>query len=254
MTSDAQKTALVTGGSGGIGLATARAFHEAGYRVVLADIDPSVTDVAAKEFAGLDGAVTALGVVMDVSDEGSVDHAMTEAEASMGRIDILVNNASVFAEVPFQTWQEVELDTWDRIMAVNLRGPFICARRALPAMIENGWGRIVNIGSTSSISGMPLRLPYTASKGGVVALTRSLARAVGESNVTVNCVAPGSTRSAAVLKHYPAEMLGKLGTGRAISRPELPEDLTGAVLFLASEGARFVTGQTLAVDGGAVFV
>jgi NAD(P)-dependent dehydrogenase (short-subunit alcohol dehydrogenase family) len=249
MTGSQRRVVLVTGSKRGIGLECARRFAAGGDRVVLADVDPDVVDTAAREFGD-----DALGVVMDVSDESSVAAAVAEIKAALGPVGVLVNNASLFATVPFQRWDETDLDLWDRIMAVNLRGPFVCARQVLPDMIADGWGRIVNIGSSSSIVGMPLRLHYTASKGGVVALTRSLARAVGDQGVTVNCVAPGATRSESVLENYPPEMLDKLMTGRSITRPEVPADVVGAVVFMASEQAGFITGQTIVVDGGATFL
>jgi NAD(P)-dependent dehydrogenase (short-subunit alcohol dehydrogenase family) len=251
MTNEGNRVVLITGGGQGIGLECARKFFADGDRVVLGDINPSVTEVARDEFGESD---RSMGVVMDVSDEDSVSRAVAEIRDALGSVDVLVNNASLFADVPFQRWDEVDLDLWDRIMAVNLRGPFVCARQVLPGMIEKKWGRIVNIGSSSSIVGMPLRLHYTASKGGVVSLTRSLARAVGNDGVTVNCVAPGATRSDAVLRNYSPEMLERLMEGRSIVRPELPADVAGGVVFLASESAGFITGQTLVVDGGAAFL
>ena len=246
-----ERVVLVTGGGQGIGFATAQAFFKQGYKVALADIMPSV---AAKARSAFNSPDRAIGVVMDVADVSSVDRAIAEVENSLGFVDILINNASIFSVVPFRSWEEVDLDIWDKIMAVNLRGPFVCARRVLPGMRGNGWGRIVNIGSSSSISGNALRIDYTSSKGGVVTLTRSLALAVGGYGVTVNCLAPGATQSEGVLQNYPAELIAQLTQGRSISRAEVPDDLVGTILFLASDAAEFMTGQTLVVDGGRTFL
>lgn len=246
-----ERVVLVTGGAGGIGLATARAFFDAGHSIILADIREEVVHVAARSFPD---PARAVGVMVDVTAARSIEAGFSEGEEAVGEVDILVNNAAVFAELPFVDWSEIEPEVWDQVMAVNLRGPFLCSRRVLPAMVRRGWGRIINLGSTSSIVGMPLRVHYATSKAGVVGMTRSLARAVGRSGVTVNCVAPGATQSEAVLKNYPRALLDHGVAGRSIPRRELPEDVVGAISFLASDAAEFITGQTLVVDGGHTFL
>ncbi|NBH07426.1 SDR family NAD(P)-dependent oxidoreductase [Amycolatopsis sp. SID8362] len=236
---------VVTGAAGGIGLEYARAFAAQGRPVALCDRDDRVLDVAA------DGM---LGVVADVSDEDSVDAAFTRIEREFGAPTVLVNNAALFVDLPFTGWRDIDVATWDRVMAVNLRGPFLCARRALPGMTSAGAGRIVNISSTTAHVGGHQRLHYAASKAGIIGFTRALAREVGAAGVTVNAVAPGSTQSEGVLEHYPRDVLDNAVAVRAIPRAAVPADLVGAVLFLASDAASFITGQTIIVDGGHVFL
>lgn len=245
------RNVLVTGGAQGIGLAITRRFFALGHTVVVGDVNPDAAAIVKRAF---DDPERAHAVAMDVGDEDSVARAVDESRRAVGVVDVLVNNAALFSGLGLDTWDELDLAVWDRVMAVNVRGPFVCARQVLPDMIANGWGRIVNIGSASSLTGNPGRIHYTTSKGAVVALTRSLARAVGKSGVTVNCVAPGATRSEGVLQNYTPQMLEQGLAGRAVERPEEPEDLAGATAFLASEEASFITGQTVVVDGGAVFV
>lgn len=234
---------VVTGAAGGIGLEYARAFAAQGRPVAVFDRSERVLDVAS---AGM------LGVVADVADENSVDAAFTRVEREIGAPTVLVNNAALFTDLPFARWRDIDVATWDRVMAVNLRGPFLCARRALPGM--TGFGRVISISSTTAHVGGHQRLHYAASKAGVIGFTRALAREVGAEGVTVNAVAPGSTQSEGVLERYPRELLDSAIAARAIPRAAVPADLVGAVLFLASEAASFITGQTIVVDGGHVFL
>jgi NAD(P)-dependent dehydrogenase (short-subunit alcohol dehydrogenase family) len=242
---------VVTGAAGGIGLAYARAFAAQGRRVALCDRSERVLEVAED---GGGRAAGLLGVVMDVADEASVGAGFTRIEQELGDPSVLVNNAALFVELPFTRWQDIDVETWDRVMGVNLRGPFLCARRALAGMERLGGGRIVNISSTTAHVGGHQRLHYAASKAGVIGFTRALAREVGAMGVTVNAVAPGSTQSEGVRERYPQEVLDGAVAARAIPRAAVPEDIVGAVLFLASDAAAFVTGQTLVVDGGHVFL
>jgi NAD(P)-dependent dehydrogenase (short-subunit alcohol dehydrogenase family) len=242
---------VVTGAAGGIGLAYARAFSAQGRPVALCDRSERVLEVA-EETGG--HAAGVLGVVMDVADETSVDAGFTRIEKEFGDPSVLVNNAALFVDLPFTRWQDIDVATWDRVMAVNLRGPFLCAHRALPGMECRRGGRIVNISSTTAHVGGHQRLHYAASKAGVIGFTRALAQEVGAIGVTVNAVAPGSTQSEGVRARYPQEVLDRAVAVRAIPRAAVPEDIVGAVLFLASDAASFITGQTLVVDGGHVFL
>jgi NAD(P)-dependent dehydrogenase (short-subunit alcohol dehydrogenase family) len=242
---------VVTGAAGGIGLAYARAFAKLGRPVALCDRDPAVLEVA-EELGG--PAASVLGVVMDVADEVSVDDGFVRVEQELGAPSVLVNNAALFVDLPFSGWSDIDVATWDRVMAVNLRGPFLCARRALPGMVRRSAGRIVNISSTTAHVGGHQRLHYAASKAGVIGFTRALAREVGAAGITVNAVAPGSTQSEGVRKRYPQEVLDSAIAVRAIPRAAVPDDVVGAVLFLASAAASFITGQTIVVDGGHVFL
>lgn len=247
----ARRPVLVTGGAQGIGLAYARGFAANGYPVAIGDIDERVVTKAKSEsHAGRE----MLGVVMDVSDAASVDEAVRQIESTFGPVQVLVNNAALFVSLPHVGWEQIDIELWDQVMAVNLRGAFICAKRVLPGMLEAGRGRIINITSPNAIMGGYRRVHYATSKAGVIGLTRSLAREVGAKNVTVNAIAPGATQSEGVLDTYPEEVLNTGIALRAIPRAEVPEDLVGTALFLASDDAGFITGQTIVVDGGHVFV
>jgi len=244
-------TVIVTGGAQGIGLAYARGFAERGHPVAIFDIDESVITTAETESAA---GHPMIGVVMDVADQASVDRAVTQVEIALGPVSVLVNNAALFVSLAYVGWDDIDVDLWDRVMAVNLRGPFVCARRVLPGMYKAGGGRIINISSTTAYMGGYQRLHYVTSKAGIIGFTRALAREVGQADITVNAVAPGSTQSEGVLARYTSEVLNSVVARRSIPRPELPEDLVGAVIFLASDEASFITGQTIIVDGGHVFL
>jgi NAD(P)-dependent dehydrogenase (short-subunit alcohol dehydrogenase family) len=242
------KTALVTGGAAGIGLAVAKGFYEQGARVVIVDLR------GAKEAAtSLDASGTrAIGLTADVTVDAQVDEAVRQTIVAFGSVDILVNNAGIATSIPPRPFHEIATDEWMRVYDVNVMGIFRFCRAVLQPMKMAGGGKIVNIGSAAAFKGVPLLLHYVSSKGAVLAMTRSLAKELGEHNILVNCVAPGFTISPSVLANE-----GQMSTsrsislqGRAIARDQYPEDLVGAVLFLASEDAAFMTGQTLVVDGG----
>jgi 3-oxoacyl-[acyl-carrier protein] reductase len=242
------RTVIVTGGGKGIGKVYAQEFAKAGARVVAADIDaPAAKSVAeALAAAGLE----ALGLGVDIADEPSV---LAMAKAALERfrtIDVLINNASLMSVLPRRSWLEIPVDEWDRVMAVNLRGMFLCCRAVFPAMKTQGYGKIVNISSSRFFEGSPNRLHYTTSKAGVIGFTRALAREVGEFGITVNAVAPGLTASDTQVSSTSDNYLAARSSGRAIDRVQVPEDLVGAVMFLSSPASDFMTGQTLLVDGG----
>lgn len=240
---------LVTGAGRGIGRTYARAFLDAGHPVALADVVDDIEEVAAAE--GNAGG-RAMGIWIDVADERSVADAVSAIGERLGPPQVLVNNAALFANLGFVTWDEIDVTAWDRVMAVNVRGPFLCASACLPGMIGAGWGRIVNISSTTVMLGGYRRLHYATSKAAVIGFTRALAREVGDKGITVNAVAPGSTESSSVLAVYPPEIFEMATRLRSIPRSQVPEDLVGAVMFLASDAAAFITGQTIVVDGGHV--
>jgi NAD(P)-dependent dehydrogenase (short-subunit alcohol dehydrogenase family) len=197
--------------------------------------------------------VSGLAVQVDVSDAASTKVMATAAHDRYGRIDILVNNAGLFTAIlPMKPWTEISVEEWDRVMAVNVRGYMLCARSVFPYMKERGWGRIINIGSNTSLSGVPGFLHYVTSKGAIMAFTRALAREIGETGITVNTITPGLVSTEGVKKHYSEEMLESRVTARSIKRQQMPEDLVGAVMFLSSEEAGFITGQILNVDGGQI--
>ncbi len=244
----AGRAVIITGGGKGIGKIYAQEFARAGARVLAADIDQAAAEAVA---AGLrEEGYDAQGTGTDVCDPAAAEAMAERARSYFGRIDVLINNASLMSVLPRRSWMEIPVEEWDRVMAVNLRGMFLCCRAVFPAMKEQGRGKIVNISSSRVWEGTPLRLHYTTSKAGVIGLTRALAREVGEHGVTVNAVSPGATLSETQVQSSAADYLAARTEGRAIPRAQLPDDLVGAVMFLASAASDFMTGQTVNVDGG----
>ena len=242
------RVAIITGGGKGIGKVYATEFARAGAKVVAADIDGAAAEAVAADIVRGNG--DAIGLKTDVADEASANAMAKAALDRYGTIDILINNASLMSVLPRRSWMEIPIDEWDRVMAVNLRGLFLCARAVVPAMRDKKRGKIVNISSSRVWEGTPNRLHYTTSKAGVIGFTRALAREVGPWGITVNAVTPGNTQSdTQVGTSSPDYLKGRI-EGRAIGRAQLPEDLVGAVMFLASPASDFMTGQTVNVDGG----
>ena len=171
-----------------------------------------------------------------------------------GRIDILVNNAAVYASLQLKPFTEIDVDEWDKVMAVNVRGPFLCARAVLPFMRSNRYGRIVNISSGTPFKGTPNLLHYVTSKGAILALTRAMAREVGGDGISVNTLAPGLVLSEGVIQNADMreKLTGPVLASRAIKRDQMPEDLVKPLLFLVSDDSAFMTGETIVVDGGSV--
>lgn len=247
------RTAIVTGGAKGIGRHYVRALAAEGAEVMIADIVDGTA--FAGEVAAEHRRNGTTSTICDVSDEGEVAALVARTIERFGKIDVLVNNAALFA--PLQETKCTAIDTalWDRVMAVNLRGPFLMVKHVAPHMIARGYGKIINIGSGSAHRGIPWLLHYVTSKGGITAFTRALSRELGEHGIRVNTLAPGFTLSDSVL----GENAGHVQTARdravqsrALRRDEVPEDITGTLVFLASAESDFITGQTIAVDGGNV--
>jgi 3-oxoacyl-[acyl-carrier protein] reductase len=215
----------------------------------MAEIDAVAVSKTEEEFRsqGLD----VLGVATDVTDEASVNRMVQQCLDRYRRIDILVNNAAYFAALPnHDSWLEIDVAEWDQVMAVNLRGVFLCCKAVAPHMQAQGSGSIINVSSSTFLNGGQTSVHYTASKAGVMGLTRGLARNLGAYNVRVNSIAPGATLSETILENRDPGVFDRLVAMRAFKRNEKPEDLVGTVIFLASDDSAFITGQMLVVDGG----
>ncbi|MYN06663.1 SDR family oxidoreductase [Pseudoduganella aquatica] len=244
----AGRKVLVTGAARGLGLAFATAIAEAGASVALADIlhDTLAASVAALRERGLQ----VHGLPLDMADPASIEACAAAAVAQLGGLDGLVNNAAI-TNSGGKSSEQIDIAMWDKVMEVNVRGTWLMTNACLPALRASGSGAIVNLASDTPLWGAPKLMAYVASKGAIIGMTRSLAREEGAHNITVNAVAPGLTKVEAT-EYVPAQRYQTYQDGRALQRLQLPEDVTGAVLFALSGLSRFVTGQVLAVNGGFV--
>jgi NAD(P)-dependent dehydrogenase (short-subunit alcohol dehydrogenase family) len=216
---------------------------------MIADVEPGDKTVRAIKEAGGE----ALSRICDVSDEAQVAALVRETDKAFGGVHILVNNAAVFARYVAVPLDQISAADWERAFAVNVRGSYLCVKAALPVMRRQGYGKVINIASGTVFKGVPMMLHYVATKGAVIAMTRSMATELGQDGIRVNAIAPGLT-STEYLKgrnDIPG-VLDAMAKTRAIARQEEPQDLVGACVFLASPDSDFVTGQTLVVDGGQV--
>jgi NAD(P)-dependent dehydrogenase (short-subunit alcohol dehydrogenase family) len=232
------KVALVTGGAQGIGAAIADGLRAEGAEVVIADLNPP------------EG-----GIKANVASEDDVQRMVDETVERHGRLDVLINNAGLYASLAMRPFTEIPLEEWRQVMDVNVASMFLTCRAVVPVMRAQGGGKIVNISSGTPFRGVPFLLHYVTSKGAIVALTRSLAKELGRDSILVNCVAPGFTMSAGVEAN--PEVVEKLRdvsvAARTIQRDQVPEDVVGAVVFLCTPAADFITGQTMVIDGGQYF-
>jgi 3-oxoacyl-[acyl-carrier protein] reductase len=247
------RVALVTGGGRGIGKAIAKRLYQEKADVVICGTTEDVLKRAAEEVA-TDGREV-LPIVCDVSDAKQVRAMVKKARERFGKVDILVNNAAIMLrhigfERAVRPFYELDEADWDRVMAVNVKGMWLCAREVFPDMRSQGWGRIINIASDTVYIGRGNGLQYVTSKAAVVGLTRALAFEVGQFGITVNAISPGLTQSETVRENDFAQMSEELAKNSAIPRLEYPEDLVGTAAWLASDDAAFVTGQTISVSGG----
>jgi 3-oxoacyl-[acyl-carrier protein] reductase len=240
------KVAIVTGAARGLGRTFSKALAREGAKIIaidIADIEGTVREV--ESLGGI-----AKGFRADVSDEEDSIKIAEETHKSFGRIDILVNNAAIIYGLVRKPFFEIDPNEWDKVMTVNVKGPWLCTRAVFPYMKQQGKGKIINLSSETFFTGSHGFVHYVASKGGVVGLTRALAVELGPHNITINAIAPGftdteSSRSIADVTKYDVSRT-------PLNRLEQPKDLVGAVIFLASDESDFITGQTLLVDGGRI--
>ena len=249
----AGRIAIVTGGAKGIGRHYSLALAAEGARVMIADIADG--EGVARDIAAAHGANSVISTATDVSDEASVKALVAATIERFGKIDVLVNNAALFAPLQETKCTEIDGELWDKVMAVNLRGTFLMAKHVAPRMAEHKYGKIINIGSGAAVRGIPWLMHYVATKGGIMAMTRAMSRELGDDGIRVNTLMPGFTLSDSIVNENPGHVetaRNRAIASRALKRDEQPEDLLGALIFLASADSDFVTGQTIAVDGGNV--
>ena len=245
MTRMAHKVCVVTGGAVGLGRVYCQALAKEGARVAVLEIVDG-SDLA-HELGGI-------YVKTDVSDAANVDASVARVREHFGRIDVLVNNAAIFSTLPLARYDQIDPDLWDQVMAVNTKGAFLMIRAVGPVMEAQGSGKIINITSGTTYKGMPNLLHYVSSKGALVAMTRCLSRELGDHGICINNLSPGLILSDSISanKEHVDGLSERVIASRALKRHGYPDDLIGALLFLASADSDFVTGQTIAVDGGSV--
>ena len=242
--------AIVTGAAQGIGAHYARALAGEGAKVCVSDIlDPAKV---VEEIGAAGG--EAIGTIADVSKTADCEAMVAETVKTFGKVDILVPNAAVFAVLERRSFLEIGLDEWDKVVDVNVTGVYNTIRAAIPEMRKHGWGKIVNITSSTIHAGVPLLLHYVASKGAVDSFTRAIARELGDDGICVNSISPGFTFSDQIeAQREKVQFHAQLSLkNRALKRDQFPEDLVGTLLFLCSPDSDFMTGQTIVVDGGFV--
>lgn len=241
------KVVVITGAAGGLGKAFALAFAEQGAKIAVCDKNIQGAIETANEIKG------AIAIEVDVANEQSTQAMAQQVMDAFGRIDVLINNAAIYATIQRKPFFEITEAEWDLVMNVNLKGVWMVSKAIFPFMKNNGSGKIINISSATVMSGSPNWSHYVASKGGVIGFTRSMAKELGDFQINVNTIAPGFTLTEASLSLM--ENANKYGVDRgAIKRPSSAEDIVGTALYLASSASDFVTGQTIVVDGGKQFI
>jgi len=243
---------IITGAGQGIGRSCAHAFAEAGAIPIVAELNGQNAHKVASEIEANGG--KSLAVQTDVGDEKSVAAMVTRTLDTFGRIDVLINNAALFSVLPRRGFEDIPLDEWNRVMHVNITGSYLCARAVTPAMREAGQGRIINISSGTVPQGKTGLMHYVTSKAAIVGMTRVMARELGDDNINVNAVMPGYTETE--VEHAGISDVGRQAVQniRILKRREIPDDLIGTLVFLASPASSFITGQSIACCGGEVML
>jgi NAD(P)-dependent dehydrogenase (short-subunit alcohol dehydrogenase family) len=247
------KVVAITGAARGLGQEFARTLAAAGARIVAADINDCTETLDLVKGAGQEG----LGVKLDVTDPGSARAMVDAAVQKFGRLDALINNAALYGALHGGRFDQIDEGEWDAAMAVNVKGIWNCCKAAVPALKQAGGGSIINIASLAATYGMPYGLHYTTSQAAVIGLTRGLAREIGRDRIRVNALAPSAVITEGTREFFGDKLdraLDAIKTGQTIQRNLMPEDLAGTVLWLVSDASGFVTGQTIAVDGGTVML
>ncbi len=245
------KVAIITGAGQGIGQVFAHKFAEEGAKVVIAEYNEVTGKKVADEITGK--GYEAWFIKTDVSDEKSTQAMAQGTVDKYGSIDILINNAAVFATLGVKPFAQIPIEEWDRVMAVNLRGLWLCCKAVVPFMKAQKGGKIINTSSSAWDTGRPFYLHYVTSKAGTVGFTRGLAREVGDWNINVNCVSYAGIITEIERKSFPPEAQKMVLSQQCIKRPPVPEELVGTVIFLASEDSDFLTGQNIHPNGGFYF-
>ena len=242
------RVVIITGAGQGIGRQYALSLAQAGAIPVIAEINGQNAQRVEREVTEAGGQGCAIEV--DVSDPESCSGMARAVEDKYGRIDVLINNAALFSSLNKNPFDEIPVGEWNDVMNVNINGPFYCARAVVPAMRNAGWGRIINVSSSSVALGNANYLHYVTSKSAMLGMTNALAREVGKSGITVNCIVSSATTTEVERQGFTAETAERVAANQCIPTPATPEDLVGLVMFLASPASAFVTGQTIAANGG----
>jgi 3-oxoacyl-[acyl-carrier protein] reductase len=245
------KVAIITGAGQGIGRAIAGALAAEGATVVVADKNGGSAAAVAQDLA--EKGLLATSIRVDVADQASVESMVTATVGAHGRIDILVNNAAIFSTIVMKPFDQIGLQEWNEVIGVNLTGVFLCCQAVGTQMLRQRQGRIVNISSAVVLAGRPYYPHYVASKAGVIGLTRALARELGSSEITVNAIMPGMVRTEIDRDSVTPEQAAAIVADQSLHRQLVPADIVGTALFLASDAAGSISGQSLVVDGGRHF-
>jgi 3-oxoacyl-[acyl-carrier protein] reductase len=242
------RVVIITGAGQGIGRQYALSFAEAGAIPVIAEINAAAGRKVAEEVQAAGG--KALALELDVASDASCRAMAKKTLDSFGRIDVLINNAAIFSTLKKAPFDEIALDDWDNVLRVNITGPYLCARAVAPAMRAAGYGRIVNISSSAVGTGTPNYLHYVTSKSAMHGMTSAMARELGKFGITVNSMIPSATTTEIEREGFNAQIATAVASRQCIPRPQEPQDIVGLALFLASPASAFITGQSIAVNGG----